>query len=551
MTSTETLPCQGCKRPFHIQPEDREFYQHIEVPSPTFCAECRLKRRLAFRNERSLYKRICALCNSSVISMYSPDKDFMVLCPDCFYSDRWDPMSYGRPYDAQKNFFEQWLSLNETIPHLSLLQTNSTNSPWVNYELDAKNCYLNIGGHLNEDSAYNQYALKSRDCFDNYWVHQGEFCYESTLCERAYKVWFSTLCFDCRDTYFSFDCRNCSNVIGCSGLRYKQYYIFNKPVTKEEYERTLKEMNFGSYEALQQVRNKTHELWKSAPQRGVFIEQSVNSTGHIIRECKNCQECFFVDRSEDFKNGLLCIQVRDSMDVTSVWQGELLYEFMGGAEHLANICFSTGILRSSTNIEYSHLLSNCHHCFGCINLRDKSYCIFNRQYDRDEYFHLVAKIRNHMSDMPFIDRNGAVYKYGEFFPYELSPFEYHETVAQEYFPAEKIPVAEQSYAFTDYQIPDDIEDVEDDILEQILKCEVSGKAYRIIPLELVFYRRFELPVPRRAPFERHRHRLGFVSNHRQSYIRKCSKCFQDTASVYLKSEFSRIYCEKCYAKQVL
>lgn len=514
---SDIISCQNCKRPFRITPQDREFYQHIEVPSPTFCPECRLKRRLAFRNERSLYKRTCALCQASVISMYAPDKEFNVLCPDCFYSDRWDPMSYGRRYDPEKNFFEQWLALSEAIPHLSLLQTNTTNSPWVNYELDAKNCYLNVGGHLNEDCAYNQYALKSRDCLDNYWVHNGEFCYESTLCERAYKVWFSTLCFDCRDTYFSFDCRDCSNIIGCSGLRHKQYYIFNEPYTKEEYERTLKEMNFGSHDALQKVEEKAHALWKSVPQRGAFIEQSVNSTGHILRECKNCQDCFFVERSEDFKHGLLCIQVRDSMDVTSVWEGELLYEFMGGAEHLANVCFSTGILRGSTNIEYSHLLSNCHHCFGCINLRDKSYCIFNRQYDRDEYFHLVAKIRNHMSDTPFIDRRGAVYKYGEFFPYECSPFEYRETVAQEYFPA---PEKEGT-------VP------------------LEEKPFVITHLERAFYERFGLPEPTVHPFARHRRRLGFVSNHRQIYSRKCSKCFQETPTVYLKSEFPHIYCEKC------
>jgi hypothetical protein len=32
---------------------------------------------------------------------------------------------------------------------------------------------------------------------------------------------------------------------------------------------------------------------------------------------------------------------------------------------------------------------------------------------------------------------GRIYKYGEFFPSELSPFAYNETTAQEYYPLTK------------------------------------------------------------------------------------------------------------------
>ena len=42
-----------------------------------------------------------------------------------------------------------------------------------------------------------------------------------------------------------------------------------------------------------------------------------------------------------------------------------------------------------------------------------------------------------MSDMPYVDQKGIVYKYGEFFPSEISPFCYNETIAQEYFPLSK------------------------------------------------------------------------------------------------------------------
>ena len=51
----EIKVCQNCKKDFTIEPDDFAFYEKIKVPAPTFCPECRLQRRLAFRNERALY----------------------------------------------------------------------------------------------------------------------------------------------------------------------------------------------------------------------------------------------------------------------------------------------------------------------------------------------------------------------------------------------------------------------------------------------------------------------------------------------------------------
>ena len=50
---SETKVCQNCKSDFTIEPDDFNFYGKIKVPAPTFCAECRLIRRLANREERS------------------------------------------------------------------------------------------------------------------------------------------------------------------------------------------------------------------------------------------------------------------------------------------------------------------------------------------------------------------------------------------------------------------------------------------------------------------------------------------------------------------
>ena len=558
----ETRQCQNCKKDFVIESEDFNFYKKINVPPPTWCPECRLQRRLAQRNERNLYKRPCDLCKKDIITIYSPDKPFKSYCPDCYYSDGWDPLKYGRDYDFSRPFFEQWKELQRDVPHLSLFQQNSVNSPWINYELDDKNCYLNFGGHINEDCAYNQYLLKSKDCFDNFWHLNGQFAYETILSERGYKIFNSIFCYDCRDTYFSFDCRGCSNIFGCSGLRHKQYHIFNKPVSKENFEKFMRENRLGSYENFKKLKKQAENFWKTQPQRTTFVEKSVNVTGNQIKESKNCKECWNVEKTEDSKYMFFALEIKNGMDVTSVWWAELAYEFLAGSDRLSNIRFSTSIIRDSVNIEYSHLIINCNNCFGCIDLRNKNFCILNKQYSKEEYEKLRGEIIKHMNKMPYTDRNDRVYEYGEFFPYEFSPYGYNETVAYEYFPLTKEEAtkrgfnwndyeADKKYEFSEYKIPDDIRDVKDDILEKVLKSEISDKAYRIIPMELSFYRRMGLPIPRQTPFERHHLRLKFIADHLKLHGRNCGKCGTPIDSVYTENEFPTVYCGKCYLKEII
>src|SRR3989344_5682262 len=82
------------------------------------------------------------------------------------------------------------------------------------------------------------------------------------------------------------------------------------------------------------------------------------------------------------------------------------------------------------------------HLFGCFGLKKKEYCILNKQYAPEEYKKLRAKIVEQMNEKPYVvekrhttsDKDTIVYRYGEFFPPELSPLAYNESVADDYFP---------------------------------------------------------------------------------------------------------------------
>lgn len=536
-------------------------YEKLKVPPPTFCPECRLRRRLAFRNERTLYKRKCDMCGESVISAYSPKNNYTVYCPKCWYSDQWGTHSYGRDYDFSRSFFEQFMELDRVVPHIALFQKNNVGSDWVNYETDDKNCYLNVGGHFNQDSAYNQYALKSRDVFDNFWLFQGEFCYDNILCENAYKNVGSIFCFECQDIWFSFDCRNCSNIIGCSGLRNKKYHIFNIPVSKEEYEKFISENLNGSRKNFLTLKEKAEAFWKTKPQRAAFIDRCVNCTGNIVKDSRNCREVFNTEKSENVAYMLFDLGMKDSADVTSVWDGELVYEVLAGVTGLSNVLCSWQVIDHSSNISYSGVVVSSNNCFGCSNIRKSEYSILNKKYSPEEYKTLVEKIKKHMDDMPYTDKRGRVYKYGEFFPYEISPFSYSETVANEYFPLSVGEVEKEGFrnedhtSETNYDVevvipPDSIKDVDDSILNKAIKCETTGKLFGLIKSELDFYKRFNLPVPAKSPFARHRERLRFVADHMILLERTCGKCESPIQSVYRENEFPIVYCEKCYQQEI-
>ena len=74
---------------------------------------------------------------------------------------------------------------------------------------------------------------------------------------------------------------------------------------------------------------------------------------------------------------------------------------------------------------YCDACQGCKHCFGCVGLTRKEYCVFNKQYTKEAYEEIVPKIIDHMIQTG---------ERGEFFPIELSPFAYNETEAQTYYP---------------------------------------------------------------------------------------------------------------------
>ncbi|MFA6515111.1 MAG: hypothetical protein WCT42_02490 [Candidatus Paceibacterota bacterium] len=502
----ENKNCQNCKNDFTIEPDDFLFYEKIKVPPPTFCPDCRLQRRFIWRNEGILNRRKCDLCNKNIITNNSTFNKFPIYCHDCWYGDKWDGLNYGRDYDFSKNFFIQWKELLDVTPNINLWGLGNTNSEYTNYTGYSKNIYLSNATHC-EDVSYSRLVDKSKNLVDCYYVYNSEFCYENFITRKIYNSHFLNNCSDCLDSYFLFDCRNCSNCFMCSNLRNKNYYIRNIKYSKEEYFKIIDTFNMGSYSFINNSKNEFQELIKQKIHRFANIINSIESTGDNIVNSKNAKNCFMVE-GENIKycwrmfNG-----AKDCYDISGGLNNELIYESSLAADGGYMTKFFSHC-KGNKNSELIHLCVNCSDCFACISLHGKKYCILNKQYTKEQYEELVPKIIQHMNDMPYIDSKGRVYKYGEFFPSELSPFCYNETIAQEYFPLTKEEAISQGYKWKDkeernYQIdiknediPDNIKDINDDILGKIIECghqrtcnHQCTRAFKMIPEEFQFYKR--------------------------------------------------------------
>ena len=233
--------------------------------------------------------------------------------------------------------------------------------------------------------------------------------------------------------------------------------------------------------------------------------------------------------------------------------------------------------------EYCMNLFSCSDCFGCVGLKKKQYCILNKQYTKEEYFEMVEKIKKHMDEMPYIDAKGNIYKYGEFFPIEFSPFGYNNTIAVQHFSMIKEEAIKNGYPWIEVphgeyiitkkasELPDSINDINDEILREVIECENCKNAYCILENELIFYKKEKLPLPTMCHDCRYERRIQDRLKI-QLYERKCmcdgktdengvyfntvkhihgdEPCGQEFKTGYSPNSPEIVYCEKCYQQEV-
>lgn len=557
-----TKQCYNCNKTFRIADEDFAFYELINVPAPTHCPDCRMQRRMAWRNERFYYSRTCDKTGEPIISIYSPDSPIKrVYKNSAWFSDDWDALDYGRDFDFSRSFFEQFAELMWEVPHVNLWNWESDNADYNHCCYQLKNSYMNSSTDKSEESYYTYLSLNNQSVVDCTAVEHSELAIECIDSDKLYRCAYAQQCRDCIETYLSYDCHNCKYVFGCSGLRYKEYYIYNKPVSQAEWEERIPAL-LGSYQQVQLALQKAANVSLTVPRLATTIFNSEQCTGNYIWNSKNCQRSFDVRDGENLKYVAYSPWgFKDSMDCYANGQGELLYDANFGAPAY-NTQFSFW-LKNISNSQYCILCVNgCDNLFGCVGLKKKQFCIFNKQYSEAEYKALRAKIIEYMK---------TTGEYGQLFPVQYSPFGYNETVAQEYYPLSKVDVERYKWNWRDHtggtfgketiaEGADNIHEDAEGITKEVLACVQCKRNFQVIPQELKLYQQLGVALPRQCMNCRHLRRIA-LRNPRALWHRQCmctqvdhshsGRCLTEFETTYSPDQKELVYCAACYRQYLL
>jgi hypothetical protein len=545
-----TFTCEETGEEFEITKEEFALYRSLGMPLPTVAPWVRHRRQRAFVAGFYLYRRTQP-DGSFLITMYDPECPVPILAPPVWYSDAFDPLTYGRPLDPNRSFFDQWLAFSPYVPRPAIMNDpKSENSSWSVYSYNVKNCYFTYGGGGGENLTFCERFGDYKNSVDSAGGSLSEWCYETVICNHCARAFFSERCESCLDIYFCLNCISCQDCFGCTNLEHKQFCFFNEQLTESEYRKRLKEIDLKDYKVLEQYKQKASEIWNKAWRvagRNSRIEESIGD------ELMDCRDVVGVDMAQ-VERAYNCFAITGAKDVIDSSSSER------PLERTANTIYALGYdlkmvsaCINGLDLEYCELMFSSEHCFGCIGLTHKRFCIFNKQYTEEEYWPLVDAIKTAML---------ARGEYGEFFPYRASLFAYNASHADALHPLSKeeaTTLGSRWYSFQHEltapaspieELPLCLDETFDDVLSKSFRCPVSGHAFRYVKPELDFHRQFGIALPRVAPAVRRTDRAN-----RQLpmhlYKRTCGKCQKQIFARIPPSSPLPLLCESCYETWVI
>jgi hypothetical protein len=458
-------------------------------------------------------------------------------------------------FDFEKGFFKQFDTLLHATPRINLINKGHENSEFCNFANQNRNSYLLFASLWCENSYFSNRALYIKNVCDSANITHSELCYEVIDSSECYNCKWVQSSHHCSDCFYWYALTGCSNCIGCYGLSNKQFCIGNKQFDKESFRKKAPEI----LASLSQKKFQKH--LQSCTRKYANITNAENSTGDALQDVKNVYFWFESEKLENCKYIYNATELKDSYDINNDDHSELSYEVVGWESNYQET-FSD-ISWFNTLVSYSSLCFHSKNLFGCSSLKNSHHCILNTSYSVAEYEKLCWQIVDHMRSTD---------EWWEFFPHELSPFWYNETVANEYFPMTEEEIKTKGWKWYDWEnkntyiwnhyAPLPIREYDerivgnavaqkniDEVLAGIIQCEVTGKPFKIIKQELAFYIENWIPIPTKHPDQRHIERMD-LRNPRKLYERTCSECKKNIITTYAPERPEKVVCEECYRKLV-
>ncbi|MFH1252935.1 MAG: hypothetical protein V1664_01200 [Candidatus Uhrbacteria bacterium] len=224
----------------------------------------------------------------------------------------------------------------------------------------------------------------------------------------------------------------------------------------------------------------------------------------------------------------------------------------------ANSKFSSTLIRCD-DLEYSFNCYDCTHCFGCVGLFHKKFCLFNKQYDEVEYWQKVDELKSIMLDrgeygrpiplafsFTYFPNSGImVYLAGEEKDWET-------TTLPRFNPWDDGAYGEMRLDASNIrsvsELPDSIDSLTDDWLGVPILDPEAKRPFAILKSEAEFYHQHHIAPPSQH-FTARIFNLMRSSNSLFTEPVKCQKCTKSIqASLNPKFKERKVFCSDCYLK---
>ena len=565
----ETRQCRNCRQQFSIEPDDAAFYGKMRVAVPDICSQCGVQRMMALRNERILYRRTCEHCKKETLSLYHPKAPFVVFCHDCWWSDSWDGMEHGMEYTASQSLIDQFKALQARVPREALIILNSTNCDYGNNVRESKDCYFSFLIAQCEKILYSIWMVGAKECMDDHKVVESELVFHSVDVAKSYHCAFLQDSSDCTDCHFSYDLKGCSNCLLCYNLRNKSHCIRNKQVSKEEYESELRKVLNGSYRSFLETEKEYEKLKKQALRKYAFLLKCGSDVvGNYLQNCGKTYWCFDGVGNEEVRYVASILNTKHAQYGYAI--GTQPAEFLFGVSVIKGGSNNTNSfnLFNCNDCAWSDSLISCSKCVACVGLKNKKYCILNREYRKEEYETIIRELEKKEEFAKLVSSRFGTFGYNETAAHDYYPLTKQEAIALGYSWQDDFLFTTGKETLSPEQLLDNISEANDDILKEVFRCIECKRNYRMVAEELRYLRSFLLPLPRICPqcrfAKRRAARLPFKLWKRQcmcdynartnsaNHVHHAEgRCPNEFETSYAPDRKEIVYCEQCYNAEVV
>ena len=418
----------------------------------------------------------------------------------------------NKDYDFSNDFFTNFQTLLKTIDLPSLRNIWSENGDFSDTSVFSKNIYLSFTVITNCENILYSYNIKdwSKNIFNSVMVWDNcENIYMSSWIFNSSFTFYSKSIINSSKIRFSQNLIGCNECLFCNDLENKTYCINNRQYDKDTYQKEKMKM---LEEKMMFTTNYTK--WNQL-NKNVGCENVIGSSNFYSN---NIEGWIYNYHVKNWKNLVLVWlpEGNENMyDTHNAWSPYWwdMYWVMWAGGHNLYICLNNN---NWMNNYYCMLLSECSFCIWCIWLRNKEYCILNKQYTKEEWYIQAEKIFSQMDDKWIL---------WDFFPWWLNPFYFNDTVAHiidDTFTKEEVD--KDWYMWRNTEIKVDIPQwvdiiktndlnnyqwfdekwnwhINPDILKKVIKDE-NWNVYRIVKMEYDFLVKHWLPLPELHWFDR-------------------------------------------------